>query len=159
MIKSYPVYLVLHNIRSAENVGSIFRTADALAISHIYLTGYTPTPLDRFGRPVSRISKTALGAEKNITWTKYENINYLFKKLKAEKTSLVAVEQDKNSDDYKKYKPKSPTAFVFGNEVRGLSRGVLDNCDQILEIPMRGNKESLNVSVSVGVVLFRILNI
>ncbi len=159
MNKSYPVYLVLHNIRSAENVGSIFRTADALAVNHIYLTGYTPAPLDRFGRPVGRMSKTALGAEKNIAWTKYKNINYLFKKLKAENISLVAVEQDKYSIDYKKYKPKSATAFIFGNEVRGLSRGVLDNCNQILEIPMRGDKESLNVSVSVGVVLFRILNI
>jgi len=140
-------------------VGSIFRTADAVNVDKIFLTGYTPSPSDRFDREVKEISKVALGAEKNIEWEKIKNINVLFKKLKKQDTYIIGVEQSKNSIDYKKLKIKTKTAFVFGNEVSGISKSILKKCDVVTEIPMKGKKESLNVSVSVGVALYRILNI
>ncbi|MFA5838735.1 MAG: TrmH family RNA methyltransferase [Candidatus Paceibacterota bacterium] len=166
-IKDKRVCLILHNIRSTHNVGSIFRTADAVGVSKIFLTGYTPAPVDRFGREVKEISKTALGAEKNIEWEKVKNIDTLIKKLKKEKVLIIGVEQSKKSIDYKKVSTKDGPAlgwkgnsvFIFGNEVNGLPKSILNKCDIIAEIPMKGKKESLNVSVSAGVVLFRILNI
>ncbi|MFA6464084.1 MAG: TrmH family RNA methyltransferase [Candidatus Paceibacterota bacterium] len=153
------VQLVLHNIRSAHNIGSIFRTADAVGVSKIFLTGYSPRPIDKFGKPQKEIAKTALGAEIDIPWEYEKNVSKIIKKLKAEKTQIIAIEQSKNSSDYKKIKPKFPVAFILGNEVKGISKQLLGSCDVIAEIPMVGNKESLNVSVSAGVALFRILNI
>lgn len=153
------VNLILHNIRSAHNIGSIFRTADAVGVSKIFITGYSPSPLDKFGRSVKEIAKTALGAEKDIPWEYEKNASKVIKKLKAEKFQIIAIEQSKNSQDYKKVKPKFPVAFILGNEVKGISKPLLESCDVIAEIPMIGNKESLNVAVSAGVALFRILNI
>lgn len=153
------VNLILHNIRSAHNIGSIFRTADAVGVSKIYITGYSPRPTDKFGRPVKEIAKTALGAEKDIEWEYEKKVAKVIKKLKAEKFQIIAIEQSKNSKDYKKVKPKFPIAFILGNEVKGISKQLLDSCDVIAEIPMMGNKESLNVGVSAGVALFRVLNI
>lgn len=165
-----PVFLVLHNVRSAHNVGSIFRTADAAGVSKIYLTGYTPVPFDRFGRPRKDIAKVALGAEKTISWEHIPNIKTFIKKLKKGKTTIVAVEQAKNSINYETFKLKNPTALILGNEVGGIEKDILKKCDHIIEIPVRGRlarnrlpndggKESLNVSVAAGIVLFRILNI
>jgi tRNA G18 (ribose-2'-O)-methylase SpoU len=151
-------YLILHNVRSAQNVGSIFRTADACGVSKIYLTGYTPTPLDRFNRPVKEIAKTALGAEKNINWEKL-TINKCLENLRNEGFYIIALEQNKKSVDYKKIKPKSKTAILVGNEVLGVSEAVLSQVDMIGEIPMKGKKESLNVSVALGVALFRIMDL
>jgi len=152
-------FLILHNIRSTYNVGSIFRTADACGISKIFLTGYTPTPIDSFSREIKTISKTALGAEKNVSWEYIFQPNILIKKLKKDGVQIIGVEQSQNSTDYKKITVGNSTAFLFGNEVRGLSKQLLDKCDVIAEIPMLGKKESLNISVAVGVALFRILNI
>ncbi len=157
--------IVLPDIRSSLNVGSIFRTVDAVGVAKIYLAGYTPAPVDKFGRIDKQIAKTALGAEKTVAWEKVESLSKLLTKLKKEKFYLIAVEQDKNSIDYKKItclpagrNQKTKRAFVFGNEVAGLSKTILQKCDIIAEIPMKGDKESLNVSVSAGVVLFRILD-
>ena len=152
-------YLILHNIRSAQNVGSIFRTADACGISKIFLSGYTPKPIDRFGREVRAINKTALGAEKDIEWEYFNTPNSIFKKIKKEGVEIIAIELDKKSVDYKKIKINKDTAFIFGNEVRGISKSLLNQCDKIAEISMQGKKESLNVAVTAGVVLFRILNV
>ncbi len=152
------IQLILHDIRSAQNVGSIFRTADACGVSKIYLTGYTPAPLDRFNRPVKEIAKTALGAEKNILWEKV-TIGKCLEKLKSDGFYIIALEQNKKSVDYKKIKPKSKTAILVGNEVLGISEAVLKRVDIIGEIPMKGKKESLNVSVALGVALFRILDL
>lgn len=150
--------LILHNIRSNHNVGSLFRTADAAGIEEIILSGYTPTPLDRFGREVKEIYKTALGAEKTISWKKMT-----FKKAiefaQRQKLKVVAIEQDKSATDYKKIKIKNGVAFVLGNEVNGISKKELKFCDAIVEIPMKGGKESLNVAVAGGIAIFRILNI
>ncbi len=153
------IYVILPNIRSAYNVGSIFRTADACDVSKIYLTGYTPCPEDKFKRPNKEISKTALGAEKSVSWEYLPEILLLLTHLKEEGFEIVAIEQSPNSVDYKEVKVKNKTAFLFGNEVLGVSEEILSMCDVVAEIPMRGEKESLNVSVSVGVALFRMLDI
>lgn len=157
-VKTYPVFLILHNIRSVHNVGSIFRTADAAGVSKIYLTGYTPAPIDRFGRPRKDIAKVALGAEKSIPWEHAPRIGDVLRKLKKKNVCIVAIEQSACSKDYKKFKMKSTAAFILGNEVDGVEKNILDQCDAVLEIPMRGKKESLNVSVSAGIVLFRALD-
>lgn len=148
------ICLIIHNIRSAENVGSIFRTSDAAGVSKIYLTGYTPAPTDRFGRAVSKIAKTALGAEQSVPWEQYTDVFGLIKKLKADGTKVVALEQAEDSVPYDQYKVEGPTALLVGNEVDGVEEGVLGACDAIIEIPMKGQKESLNVSVAAGIALF-----
>ncbi|MBP6884922.1 MAG: TrmH family RNA methyltransferase [Candidatus Pacebacteria bacterium] len=150
--------LILDNIRSTHNVGAIFRTADAVGVSKIYLVGITPAPLDRFGRERADIAKSALGAEKSVKWESVKKILPLLKKLKKEKYTIVAIEQSENSTDYKKVKAKGNTAFILGNEVEGVSKKTLNVCDVVAEIPMAGDKESLNVSVTAGIALFRILN-
>ena len=151
-------YLILHNIRSTYNVGAIFRTADAVGVSKIYLSGYTPVPLDKFGRIRKDIAKTALGAEKNIAWEYNKNIGTLISKLKKEQVQLIALEQSEKSVDYRKVKTKQKTALILGNEVRGVSKQILDKCDVIAELPMKGKKESLNVSVAAGVAMFQIFS-
>ena len=152
-------YLVLHNIRSVQNVGAIFRTADAAGVEKIYLVGYTPAPLDRFGRPRADFTKTSLGAEKYVSWEKIISPAKLLQKLNREKVGIVCLEQAKGAVDYKKYKPKQSLALWVGNEVEGISKTILQKADNILFIPMRGRKESLNVSTAVGIALFRILNV
>lgn len=156
MKKNSENILILHDIRSAENVGAMFRTADAAGINKIYLTGYTPAPVDRFGRKRKDIAKAALGAEEFVPWEQTE-INSLLKKLKRDGFQIIAIEQDKKAVDYRKVKTKAKNAFMVGTEVTGIPKNILKRCDTIAEIPMRGKKESLNVSVALGVALFRIL--
>lgn len=153
------VYVILHNIRSVQNVGAIFRTAECAGVEKIFLSGYTPSPIDRFGRARADFNKSALGAERFVEWEQYKNISSLINKLKKEGFEVVSVEQSKKSVDYKKIKIKGSTAFIFGNEVRGLSDSILNKSDKVTEIPVRGEKESLNVSTAVGIFLFRVLNI
>ncbi len=157
----YQHILILQNIRSTHNVGSIFRTADACGIQKIFLVGYTPAPIDQFNRPIKEIAKTALGAEKNIPYEKTKSFSSLIKKLKKEGYTIIAIEQSENSVDYKKVKltKNQKVAFVLGEEVKGLTKKELALCDVVTEIPMKGKKESLNVSVAAGVALFRILHI
>jgi len=152
------IRILFHNIRSAHNVGSMFRTADALGVSRIYLSGYSPLPLDRFGRPVKEIAKTALGAEHSVLWEKISSPPRLIKKLKREGFEIVAIEQGERAVDYKKFLAKGKVLILVGNEVRGVSKSLRDQCDVLLDIPMRGKKESLNVSVAFGVVLFRVFD-
>ncbi|MBI5134547.1 MAG: TrmH family RNA methyltransferase [Candidatus Taylorbacteria bacterium] len=149
------IALLLHDIRSVHNVGAIFRTADAVGVSKIYLTGYTPTPLDRFNGPRTDFAKCSLGAEKSVAWQYLEDPIALISKLKDDGFEVLSVEQGKGSVDYKEIKPARKSLVVFGNEVSGVSRSVLSISDLVAEIPMRGQKESLNVSVSAGIVLFR----
>ncbi len=151
---AFMIYCVLHNIRSLYNVGSMFRTADAAGIEKIYLTGYTPVPVDAFGKLRSEVVKTALGAEKNVPWENCRRISEAFRKLRKDDVQIIALEQHTGTVDYHRIKPKRPFALVVGNEVRGLSLSVLKKCDIIVEIPMRGKKESLNVSVAFGIALF-----
>jgi tRNA G18 (ribose-2'-O)-methylase SpoU len=151
--------IVVDNLRSNHNVGSLFRTADALGISKIYLCGTTPTPLDKYKRPVGEIAKTALGAEKTIPWEYSKTTSGAIKRLKKNGFEIIAIEQSKDSIDYKKVKPKKNVAFVLGNEVDGVSKNILKLCDIVAEIPMKGEKESLNVAVAGGVAIFRILDL
>lgn len=142
--KNSPFYLICDNIRSLENIGSIFRTADALAVDKIFLGGISGRP------PHPKISKTALGAEKNIPYQHYWQIWRLADKLKKEKISIIALEKTKNSLPYYNFKPRFPLALVVGNEIKGISPALLRKADQIIHLPMFGKKESLNVSVAFG---------
>jgi 23S rRNA (guanosine2251-2'-O)-methyltransferase len=151
--------LILNDIRSVENVGAMFRTADAAGIDKIYLTGYTPTPLDRFGRKRKDLAKSALGAEEFVAWEAKKSILPLITKLKKDGFQIIAIEQDEKSIDYKKVKLKKKNAFLVGTEVTGIPKNVLQKCDLIAEIPMKGKKESLNVSVALGVALFGMLKV
>jgi 23S rRNA (guanosine2251-2'-O)-methyltransferase len=155
------IRVILHNIRSTHNVGSIFRTSDAAGISHIYISGYTPSPLDAFGRKRKDIAKVALGAEDIVSWEKITHVSKLLKDLKKENFKILALEQNRDSVDYKKIKLKarSNTVIIVGNEVKGMSHSLLSHADTVIEIPMKGNKESLNVSVAFGIAIFRILNV
>ena|SRR3989344_4862991 len=157
MNKSMENILILHNIRSVANVGAMFRTSDAVGIKKIYLTGYTPAPLDRFGRIRKDLAKSALGAEKFVSWEQKKNIYPLLVKLKKDGFEIIGIEQTKKSIDYRKIKPRIKNVFIVGAEVTGIPESILKKCDTIAEIPMRGKKESLNVSVSLGIVLFQIL--
>lgn len=151
------ISLILHDIRSVHNVGSIFRTADGAGAKKIYLTGYTPSPIDRFGREVGAFSKVSLGAEKTTPWEAGE-IDEVISKLKTEGIQVVAVEQAPNSVPYKEFVPTQNTAFILGNEVDGISEDVLKKVDAVVELPMRGEKESLNVGVTAGIVLYHFQN-
>lgn len=153
------IRVLLHNIRSAHNVGAIFRTCDAIGVSHVYLSGYSPLPIDKFGRPVKEIAKTALGAEKSIPWEYVKNFAKLIEKLKEEGFEMVAIEQDARAVDYKTFCAKNKTLILVGNEVRGLSPSIRKHADHIVEIPMRGKKESLNVSIAFGVAMFRVFDV
>jgi tRNA G18 (ribose-2'-O)-methylase SpoU len=152
------VRVLLHNIRSAHNVGSMLRTADALGMTRIYISGYSPCPIDRFGRVVKEIAKTALGAELSIPWEYHEDPLDVIAALKQEGFVVVGIEQDARAQDYKTYEPSEKTLVLVGSEVDGLSVELRQVCDVLLEIPMRGEKESLNVSVAFGVALFRMLD-
>lgn len=156
--KNSPVVVVLDGIRSVHNVGSIFRTSDALGVSKIYLCGITPTPIDRFGRERDDLNKAALGAQKTVAWEHSSSALETVTRLKAEGFTVVAVEQDARSVDYRTVTPIGKTAFVFGNEVEGVSPDVLNQSDFVAHIDMAGSKESLNVSVSFGIALFRMLD-
>ncbi len=151
--------VILNDIRSVENVGAMFRTADAVGIDKIYLTGYTPCPTDRFGRKRGDLAKSALGAEEFVLWEQKKNILLLLTKLKKEGYIIIGIEQDERSVDYKKVKTGDKNVFIVGTEVTGIPKNILNKCDIVAEIPMRGKKESLNVSVATGVALFRILGI
>ncbi len=145
-----PFYVVCDNIRSLENIGSIFRTADALGMDKIFLTGICGQP------PHPKINKTALGAEKNIPWQHYWQVWRLVEKLQKEKVSVVVLEQTKDSLPYTQFKPKFPLALVIGNEIKGVSSAVIKRADQIIHLPMFGQKESLNVAVAFGIAGYRI---
>ncbi len=147
-------YLVLENIRSAYNVGAMFRTADATKVEKIFLVGHTPTPIDRFGRVQTEIQKTSLGASEYIPWVHFENSTAVLTELKKMKVSIVAVEQSSESKVISDFREPSAVAYVMGNEVEGVSKEILEAADTIIELPMLGKKESLNVSVTAGVVLY-----
>ena len=149
-------HLLLDNIRSAHNVGSIFRTADGAGVEKIWLAGYTPTPVDRFGREQPEIAKTSLGASKTVPWEHLENEETLAKlaSLQAEGFQIVAVEQTPKAVSIHDFTPGDKTIYIFGNEIDGVSPALLEAVDVVIEIPMHGQKESLNVAVTAGIILF-----
>lgn len=146
--------LVLENVRSAYNVGAIFRTADATGVGKIYLVGYTPLPIDRFGRIQKEIEKTSLGASKTVPWSHCMTITEAVIDVRQQGGRVVVVEQQKDAVSLPHFHSNSEDVYVFGNEVDGVSAEGLAQADTIVEIPMLGTKESLNVSVAVGVILY-----
>ena len=145
-----PVIIVLDNIRSLNNIGSVFRTADAFLIEKIYLCGITAQP------PHKDIHKTALGATDSVAWEHAESTLDVLQRLKKENIKTIAIEQAENAvflNDFKT-KPNEKYALIFGNEVKGVSQEVVSASDVIIEIPQYGTKHSLNISVSVGVVVW-----
>ena len=154
------IVVILPDIRSTHNVGSIFRTADAAGVKKGFLCGITPQPVDQFGRKRQDISKVSLGAEDYIPWEYSKSAVRLIGRLKKEGYTICAVEQSADSVPYIGFNaPKTAKlALIMGNEVEGLPKGILARTDHILEIPMHGKKESLNVGVAFGVVVFGILN-
>lgn len=148
------VRVLLHNVRSGHNVGSIFRTADAAGVLKMYLSGYTPRPVDAFGRVQKDIAKTALGAEQFLAWEYAKNPMTVIAKARDEGFSIVGIEQDQRAHDYRSFAMSKKTLIILGNEVRGISPKLRGACDDLVEIPMRGKKESLNVAVAAGIVLF-----
>ena len=146
-----PLIIVLDNVRSLYNVGSVFRTADAFRVEAIYLCGITGQP------PHPEIHKSALGATESVTWRHFENTINAIKELKENGYSIYAIEQVDKSIDLKDFAPKQGLkyAFVFGNEIRGVSEEILPLCDGCIEIPQFGTKHSFNISVSAGIVLWQ----
>lgn len=149
-VDKLPFVVILDNIRSLNNIGSVFRTSDAFLVSEIYLCGITATP------PHPDIHKTALGAEDSVKWYYYENTQDVVDKLHAENYKVFAIEQVNNSisledivlDKNEKY------AVILGNEVKGVQQEVVDKCDNCIELPQHGTKHSLNVSVTAGIVIW-----
>ena len=145
-----PLIIILDDIRSLHNIGSVFRTADAFLIEKIYLCGITAIP------PNKEIHKTALGATETVTWEYQKDILEVIKNLKKESISVFAIEQVENAiflQDFKMDKNKK-YALVFGNEVYGVSQKAIELCDGTIEIPQLGSKHSLNISVSAGIVVW-----
>ena len=145
-----PIIVVLDNIRSLNNVGSVFRTSDAFLIEKIYLCGFTATP------PHKEIHKTALGATESVDWEHKEDTVTLVNELKAEGIVVASIEQVENSIMLDEFKPElnKKIAIVMGNEVKGVQQEVINASDYCIEIPQKGTKHSLNISVSCGVVLW-----
>jgi tRNA G18 (ribose-2'-O)-methylase SpoU len=152
---------VLDNLRSVHNVGSIFRTANAVGLDSVILCGTTPTPLDKKGEKRKDFAKVALGAEETLSWSYYENVTDAVRYLKGHGFYIIALEQSESAVDYKNITVEfqSDVAFVIGNEVEGISREVLMLCDVIAEIPMLGSKESLNVTIAFGIGVYRMLGV
>lgn len=146
----HQIHLVAINIRSALNVGSFFRSADAFGIHKIWLTGYSPTPEHE------AVKKTALGAEATVAWEKVVDPIACLGRLRAEGVRIIGLERTKGAKDLASYKPSCPCAIVVGNEVEGLSKMQMACCDDIVEITQVGMKESLNVSVAAGIAMWRL---
>jgi len=149
-----PLIVILDNIRSLNNIGSVFRTSDAFRIEKIYLCGITATP------PHKDIQKTALGSTESVDWDYTESTLELVKKLQSKDIQVLSIEQAENATMLNNFTPKPNTtyALVFGNEVKGVSQEVVSLSDQVIEIPQYGTKHSLNISVSCGVVLWDVFS-
>jgi len=157
-IKKTPLIIILDDIRSLNNIGSIFRTCDAFKIEKIYLCGITAKPPNR------KITKTAIGATESVDWEYYEKIDDLISKLKSSGVKLWAIEQAEGSKSLSDLSIENPVikhALIFGNEINGVNQNIVNNCDEILEINQYGTKHSLNVSIAAGIVIwsfFKLLN-
>jgi len=151
--KKIPLVVVLDNVRSQHNIGSVFRTSDAFRVEAVYLCGITATP------PNAEIHKTALGAEFSVKWKYFENTSDAVDDLKCKGYRIAAVEQAENSLSLGDLAiGKDKLAIIFGNEVKGVDQKIMDSCDFCIEIPQFGTKHSLNVSVSAGIVIWELFN-
>jgi len=159
-MKERKFYLILHRVRSAYNVGSMFRSADGIGVDKIFVTGFTQAPSKKEyvlqTKAEKMLSKTALGADKYVPWEKVQNLGKLIDKLKKENFKIVALEQNETSVDYRKFKIADKIALIVGNEPKGIDKRILKKCDSIIEIPMRGKKQSLNVAVALGIAGYKL---
>jgi len=147
-----PFSVILNNVRSLYNVGSIFRTADGAGVEKIWLCGITGHP------PHKQISKTALGAETQVPWEYRKDVVSLIQELKEQNYQMILLEQTDKSCSYGAFKPEPPVCLVIGNEIEGVNEQIVSYCDQAIEIEMAGIKNSLNVSVAFGIVSYQIKN-
>lgn len=152
-MKRFPIFVILDNIRSALNVGSVFRTCDAANINKLFLCGITAYP------PHNKIPKTALGAVESIDWTYCEKTLYAINSLKQEfrDISIVSVEITDTATNIWDFNFKFPTALIFGNEISGIEENIVQKSDAVVKIPMYGKKESLNISTTCGIALYELL--
>jgi tRNA G18 (ribose-2'-O)-methylase SpoU len=142
------VVVILDNIRSTFNVGSVLRTGDGAGIKKLYLAGITPTPAH------PKIKKTALGAENYLEWEHVSNTLDLIQKLKQNGFKIISIEQTPSAQNYKEVELVGKIAFIFGNEISGVNPEILEASDLHLELPMKGQKNSLNISTTVGIILY-----
>lgn len=152
--KKIPITILLENIRSAHNIGSVFRTADSFLINEIILCGISAQP------PNKDIRKTALGSSESVEWKYEKNIEIAIQKLKDEGNKIISVEQTTNSISLENFKPSknSKYAIIFGNEVNGIEQRTIDLSDMAIEIPQYGTKHSLNISVAAGIIIWNIFS-
>lgn len=152
--KKIPITILLENIRSAHNIGSVFRTADSFLINEIILCGISAQP------PNKDIRKTALGSSESVEWKYEKNIDVAIQKLKDEGNKIISVEQTTNSISLENFKPSnnSKYAIIFGNEVNGIEQRTIDLSDMAIEIPQYGTKHSLNISVAAGIIIWGIFS-
>jgi 23S rRNA (guanosine2251-2'-O)-methyltransferase len=152
--KKIPITILLENIRSAHNIGSVFRTADSFLINEIILCGISAQP------PNKDIRKTALGSSESVEWKYEKNIEVAIQKLKDEGNKIISVEQTTNSISLENFKPSnnSKYAIIFGNEVNGIEQRTIDLSDMAIEIPQYGTKHSLNISVAAGIIIWNIFS-
>lgn len=158
------IIVIAHDLRSCHNVGSLLRTAEGIGVSKVYLTGFTPYPIKNTDSRLPHIAqklhkqihKTALGAEENIVWEQNEDVLLVLKRLKEEGYTIIALEQGKNSIPMPMYNPPVKIALLLGREVEGVDSTLVDVCDEIIEIPMSGKKESFNVIQAAAMALYHI---
>lgn len=153
--------IILHNIRSAYNVGAIMRSVDGAGADRLYLTGYTPSPADEDKDALTKadkmIAKTALGAEMLVPWERRQSLDDLMAGMRQDGYTLAALEKIDGAIDISEYEPSFPLALILGHEVDGVPAEVMADCDVVLSIPMRGQKQSLNVAVAAGIAMYELL--
>ena len=142
------ISIACHNLRSAFNTGSIFRTADAAGLEKVYLCGYTPFP------PHDKLSKTSRNTEQSVSWEHVDDIMDLIRSMKKKGVSIAALEKDARAVDYKKADYKTPLLLIVGNEALGLPEEILSEADSVISVPMEGTVKSLNVAVAAGIVIY-----
>lgn len=147
------LHLIAHDIRSAQNVGSLFRTCDSLGVAKLWLTGYTPEPTH------PRVAKTALGAQESVVCEKVIDVEAAIGRLRADGFRIVGLELDERAVDLAAYRPPDKVALLLGNEVDGIPPSLRDKCDDLVAIKQQGMKESLNVAVAAGIAAYVILNV
>jgi tRNA G18 (ribose-2'-O)-methylase SpoU len=156
------IILIAHNLRSTHNVGSLLRTAEGLGVERVYLTGYTPYPVQKndprlphLARKTDKqITKTALGAEKLVKWQHQDELDDLIEQLRRENFTIIALEQGPNAVKLSDFKPPEKIALIVGREVEGIEPEILKQCDRIVKIPMLGQKESFNVVQAAAMALY-----
>jgi 23S rRNA (guanosine2251-2'-O)-methyltransferase len=166
-MKKNKLVLIVHDVRSAHNVGSILRSADGFGVDKVYMTGITPYPVKHHDERLphiavstgKKIQKTALGAETTVSWEQYEYIHDLINLLKHDGYEIVALEQTDESQDLTKFIPEKNVAIIAGNEVDGLDASTLSLCDAYIHIPMQGKKESFNVAIALSIAMYHFSNI